>query len=148
MRVQYTDGEAGYDPRAEVVAYAPGQDENTATQFAPQVRLLGAMSRAAARARGEHLLAADRLRPNVFEGAVDREGWVAERGDRVHLSHDGALAEAVWARVLEIPDSETLVLDRALPESLVDSSDLAASVQRVTDDGVSTLQREVQVPTP
>ncbi len=147
VRVQFTDGEAGYDPRAEVVAYAPGQDEHTATQFAPQVRLLGAMSRAAARARGEHLLAADRLRPNVFEVAVDREGWVAERGDHVHLSHDGALAEAVWARVLEIPDSETLVLDQALPASLASSVRLAASVQRITDDGVSTLQREVEVPT-
>ena len=149
VRVQYTDGEANYDPRAEVVAYAPGQDANTATRFAPQVRLLGAMSRSAARARGEHLLAADRLRPNVFEVAQDREGWVAERGDRVTLSHDGALAEAVWARVVEIPDSETLVLDQALPASLASSSvKLAASVQRTTDDGVSTLQREVEVPTP
>ena len=106
------------------------------------------MSRAAARARGEHLLAADRLRPNIFEAAQDREGWVAERGDRVTLSHDGALAEAVWARVVEIPDSETLVLDLPLPLSLADAPELAASVQRTTDDGVSTLQREVEVPTP
>ena len=148
VRVQFTDGEDGYDPRAEVVAYAPGQDENTATRFAPQLRLLGAMSESAARARGEHLLAADRLRANAFEVAQDREGWVAERGDRVTLSHDGALAEAVWARVVEIPDAETLVLDRALPNSLAGSSDLAASVQRTTDDGVSTLQRDVEVPTP
>ena len=131
-----------------MVAYAPGQDANTATRLAPQVRLLGAMSRSAARARGEHLLAADRLRPNVFEVAQDREGWVAERGDRVTLSHDGALAEAVWARVVEIPDTETLVLDLPLPESLADAPELAASVQRTTDDGVSTLQREVEVPTP
>ena len=106
------------------------------------------MSESAARARGEHLLAADRLRANVYEVAQDREGWVAERGDRVTLSHDGALADAVWARVVEIPNTETLVLDRALPNSLAGSSELAASVQRTTDDGVSTLQREIEVPTP
>lgn len=85
----------------ELIVYDDGYDEDNATEF-ETLELLGVTDAARAWAEGRYHLKVARYRSDQHQLTVDVEGLVAERGDRVKLSHDVPTKNTHAARITAV----------------------------------------------
>lgn len=93
----------------ERIVYDDGYNAATATEF-EVVELPGQTNPRNVYRHARRMLAAMRLRPEIFSFEVDFEHLVCTRGDRVKITHDAALAGQKAARVKSI-SSPNIVID-------------------------------------
>ncbi len=113
VQVAYIDALAGYRPE-QVVVYAPGYDEVTATRV-DEMQLLGITSHEQAYKQAWYYLAVARLRPEMHSRMVDVEHLVCTRGDLIRVTDDVAQHGLMSGRIASMTDSsgdiETITVD-------------------------------------
>lgn len=117
FRVRYVDPQRNWQ-QAEVMVYADGHSEDTATRF-EELELLGCTRREQAWREGRYHLAVGSHRPETFELNVDVENIVCTRGDLVEVAHDVPRMGGTWARVSAVDGAEGMIATVTLDEPAV-----------------------------
>lgn len=115
-RVNYLDEEKE-NKTAELIVYQPGYDVDTATKFTT-FELPGVTRKAQAYADARKRLLESSLRRGLYTFDTDHEYKVAERGDRVRLSHDVPIANVKAGRIAALTEDATHWLTLEIDEEL------------------------------
>ncbi len=107
LRVPFNNRDKDYLPD-ELVVYADGYDQYTATNF-DRLSFPGVTSEEANYRLARHRLAEMVLRPDMHKVSMDIEHLIAKKGDRVKFSHDVALIGLASGRIKRVilNDEET-----------------------------------------
>lgn len=118
FRCKYIEPARDWSPQ-EVVAYADGYDESTATKL-ESLDMFGGTDRTQAWKDGRFHLAQLQLRPENYEFFADIEHIVCERGDLIRCAHDVPLWGGGSGRVKAlIKDGEDRITGVRLDERMV-----------------------------
>lgn len=118
LRVRYIEPQREWSQQ-EVLVYADGQDESSASEF-EELELFGCTSRDQAWREGRYHMAVARLRPERYELTTDIEHLLCTRGDLVRVSHDVPMWGLGSGRIAGLTTDgggnvTTITLDEAVP---------------------------------
>lgn len=135
LKVKWVDPDADWQ-EAELIVYADGYDETTATRF-ETLELFGVTNHGQAWKDARYHLAVGKLRPETFEWETDLEYSACRRGNRVTLQHDALVVGEASGRLADVykddnGDVTAVKLDQEV--TMVDGTDYALRIR--TRDGV------------
>ena len=135
LRVTYYDEDQDYQ-EAEVIVYAPGKSQETAELF-EAIQLPGVTKTGSVIDHARWHMAQAQLRRESYILNTDIEYIVANRGDRVKVTHDvpmwglgsGRIKNRVTPSIFEL--DEPVLIDNGLPHTIRFRSNSGASNERV-----------------
>ena len=144
LRVGYINATAGYQPD-EVIVYADGYDEGSATEF-DRIDLWGVTDPDRAWRDGRYHMATALLRPELYSLNVDVQNLMLTRGDRFKAAHDVMLVGVLSARIKTVSYSGSNLVGVVLDE-LVDLDPATSYGMLLRTASGETITGEIVTPT-